>query len=245
VDEAFISPVNEFGLSPLTNARRVNLRTMSARQLQRLEAKTDERHGWALARSNEEVLALEDKLEDEKNDHLLAKQAFVLRAKEQKAKDKALLTGAEVKHARLNVLLTAALQESKVFERQIRVANVQGDKAEERIEALDEAMERLTMALEGKGQALDTAEANLKEANKELRRVRMELNASCVERDLLSGKLNSAQELETKRQEKSKQKLHALRQERDDLNLVTPPPRYFFHNVICVYFILLLLLLHP
>jgi hypothetical protein len=75
VDKAFISPVNEFGLSPLTNARRVNLCTMSVRQLQRLETKVDERHGWALARSHEEVLALEleDKLEDQKYEHLLAK----------------------------------------------------------------------------------------------------------------------------------------------------------------------------
>ena len=116
VDEAFISPVNEFGLSPLTNARRVNLRTMSARQLQRLETKVDERHGWALARSHEEVLALEDKLEDQKYDHLLVKQAVVLRAKEQKKKDKEALTGVEVKHDRLNVLLTAAVQESKLLE---------------------------------------------------------------------------------------------------------------------------------
>ncbi len=182
------------------------------------------------------MLALGDKLEDGKNNHLLAKQAVVLRAKEQKKKDKELLTGAEVKHDRLNVLLTAAVQESKLLERQIRVANVQGEKAEERIEALDEAMERLTVALEAKGLELDSADANLKEANKELRRVRMELNTTCVERDLLTGKMKSAQELETKLREKSKQKLNALRQERDDLNLVTPPTRFLFHNVICVYF---------
>ncbi len=77
VDEAFISPVNEFGLSPLTNARRVNLRTMSARQLDRLETKVDERHGWALARSDEEARALEDKLDEHNYDHLLEKEALV------------------------------------------------------------------------------------------------------------------------------------------------------------------------
>ena len=91
---------------------------------------------------------------------------------------------------------------------------------------------------------MDSADANLKEANKELRRVRMELNATCVERDLLTGKMNTMQELETKWRQKSKQKLDALRQERDDLYLVTPPTRFLFHNVICVSFILLLLLLH-
>jgi hypothetical protein len=149
------------------------LRTMSARQLQRLETKVDERHGWALARSHEEVLALEDKLEDEQYDHLLVKQALVLRAKEQKKKDKESLTGVEVKHDRLNVLLTAAVQESKLLERQMRVTNVQGEKAEERIEALEVAMERLTVALETKGRELDSADANLKEANEELRRMCM------------------------------------------------------------------------
>ncbi len=30
VDEAFISPCNEFGISPLMNERRMNLRTVSA-----------------------------------------------------------------------------------------------------------------------------------------------------------------------------------------------------------------------
>ncbi len=84
VDEAFISPVNEFGLSPLTNSRRVNLRTMSARQLQRLETKVDERHGWALARSQEEVETLKDTLAEHNYDHLLEKEALVLRAKQQK-----------------------------------------------------------------------------------------------------------------------------------------------------------------
>jgi hypothetical protein len=177
VDEAFISPVNEFGLSPLTNARRVNLRTMSARQLQRLETKVD---GWALAHSHEELLALEEKVEDLKYEHLLAKEAVVLRAKEQKKKDKESLTGAELKHDRLNVLLTAAVQESKLLERQIRVANVQGDKAEEGNEALEEAMGRLTVALVAKEREVDSADANLKEVNKELRRVRMEFNARRV-----------------------------------------------------------------
>ena len=51
VDEAFISRVNEFGISPLTSERRLNLRTMSARAKDRLEKKVDEQHGW----SSEEV----------------------------------------------------------------------------------------------------------------------------------------------------------------------------------------------
>jgi hypothetical protein len=57
---------------------------MSARQLDRLESKVEERHGWALARSHEEVRALEDKLDEHNYDHMLEKEALVLRAKQQK-----------------------------------------------------------------------------------------------------------------------------------------------------------------
>ena len=76
----------------MQNARRVNLRTMSARQLDRLESKVDERHGWALARSHEEVRALEDKLGEHNYDHMLEKEALVLRTKQQKKRDNNLET---------------------------------------------------------------------------------------------------------------------------------------------------------
>ncbi len=108
-------------------------------------------------------------------------------------------------------------------------------------------MESLKLILDAKDSELGSTDAKLKEANKELRRVRMNLSATCLERNLLHGKMESAQELETKRRQKSQQqKMEAFRQERDDLNLVTPIPLFFFiHNVTCVYFSLLLHLLHP
>ena len=228
MDEAFISPVNEFGLSPLTNERRVNLRTMSARQLQRLETKVDERHGWALARSEEEVRELKDTLDEHNYEHLLEKEALVLRAKQQKKKEKESLTEAEVKHQRLTALLTVAEQDKNLLGRQIRGATIRGEKAEERIDALDDARVSLKVALEAKGRQLESCDADLKEAKKELRRVRMELNATCLERDLLTGKMESAHELETKWRQKSNQKMEALSKERDDLNLVTPLPLFLF-----------------
>jgi hypothetical protein len=84
VDEAFISHVNEFGISPLTSERRLNLRTISARTKERLEKKVDEQHGWSLLQRQEEVHDLAKKLEDERCDHLLEKKAITLRAKFQK-----------------------------------------------------------------------------------------------------------------------------------------------------------------
>jgi hypothetical protein len=47
----------------------------------------------------------------------------------------------------------------------------------------------LKVALEVKGRQLESYDAELKEAKKELRRVRMELNATCLDRDLLTGKM--------------------------------------------------------
>ena len=171
---------------------------------------------------------LKDTLNEHNYDHLLEKEALVLRAKQQKKKDKESLTEAEVKHHRLTALLTVAEQDKNLLGRQIRGATIRGEKAEERIDALDNAKASLKVALEAKGSQLESSDAELKEAKKELRRVRMELNATCLERDLLTGKMESAHELETKWRQKSKQKMEALTKERDDLNLVTPLHLFLF-----------------
>jgi hypothetical protein len=70
------------------NERRMNLRTVSVSTRARLETQVDERHGRALTQSHEEVRELQKKLEEEQYAHLLAKEAVVLRAKNQKRKDK-------------------------------------------------------------------------------------------------------------------------------------------------------------
>ncbi len=72
------------GVSPAENKARVNLRTMSAGQLHRLEEKVEERHSWALTRSREEMRELAEKIDDLDYEHLLEKEAIRLRAKTQK-----------------------------------------------------------------------------------------------------------------------------------------------------------------
>jgi hypothetical protein len=94
VDETFIIRVNEFGISPLMNERRLNLRTISVRTRARLEKKVDEQHGWALKQSDEEAFDLKAKLEDETYEHLLEREVVRLRARNQKKKDQKALTQA-------------------------------------------------------------------------------------------------------------------------------------------------------
>jgi hypothetical protein len=104
VDEKFMSRCNQDGVSPVQNMARLNLRTMSARQLDRLQTKVEKRHGWALTRSREEVRELEQNKEDQDYEHLLEKEAIILRAKTQKQQAKDALTDAEEKQDRLNAL---------------------------------------------------------------------------------------------------------------------------------------------
>jgi hypothetical protein len=50
VDEKWMSLCKQDGVSPAHNKARVNLRTMSAGRLRRLEKKVEERQGWELTR---------------------------------------------------------------------------------------------------------------------------------------------------------------------------------------------------
>ena len=129
VDAAFISPCNEFGLSPLMNERRVNLRTVTSSTRKRLEMKVEERHGWALSESHGEILDLKSTLEDERYEHLLAKEALALRVKKQKAKDKESLTQAEEKQHKLQALVVAADISGKELERRLRLETMEAHNA--------------------------------------------------------------------------------------------------------------------
>ncbi len=55
VDKKWMSRCKQDGVSPVQNKARINLRTMSAGPLHRLEEKMDERNGWALAQTQEEL----------------------------------------------------------------------------------------------------------------------------------------------------------------------------------------------
>jgi hypothetical protein len=64
------------------NERRVNLRTVALSTRARLETKVEERYGWALSKSHEEVRELKTKLDDEQYAHQLAKEALLFVAGE-------------------------------------------------------------------------------------------------------------------------------------------------------------------
>ena len=108
VDEKWMSPCNQEGLSPFQNSARLNLKTLSVRQRERLEKKVDESHGWELAGKHEEVRQLTAKLEEEEYEHLLQKEAQLLRVKNQRKKDKEAVQVAVGNGERLNNLVLVA-----------------------------------------------------------------------------------------------------------------------------------------
>ena len=108
------------GVSPAQNKARVNLRTILAGQLQRMEEKVEERHGRTLTRCREEVRALEEKMDNRDYEHLLEKEAIILRAKSQNRQTKDSLTQAQEKQDRLSVLVLAAEDCTKALERKLR-----------------------------------------------------------------------------------------------------------------------------
>jgi hypothetical protein len=175
VDEAFISPCNEFGISPLMNERRMNLRTVSASTRARLETQVDERHGRALTQSQEEVRELQTKLEEERYAHLLAKEAVVLRAKNQKRKDKEAFAQAQDKQDKLHDLVAVAELSRKDLERWLRVESTEAGKAVQRCERLEEARQSDNMELQAQSGALEDTNAKYREADKELRSLRTEV----------------------------------------------------------------------
>jgi hypothetical protein len=121
------------------NERRMNLRTVSASTRARLETQVDERHGRALTQSHEEVRELQKNLEEERYAHLLAKEAVVLRGKNQKRKDKEALTQAQDKQHKLHDLVAVAELSRKDLERRLRVESTEAGKAVQRCENLEEA----------------------------------------------------------------------------------------------------------
>jgi hypothetical protein len=177
-------------------------------------------------------------LDEHNYDHLLEKEALVLRAKQQKMRDKESLTEAEVKHHRLNALLLVAVQDKKLLGSQIRGATIQGEKAEERIEALDDSMESVKVALEAKGGELESSDANLKEAKKELRRVhreaekelsrlRSEVKVKCEQLQVRNSEMQTCKDLHTQHTKRAKTTLDELIKERDNLLQVRTLPLSF------------------
>ena len=238
VDEAFLSRLSEFGISPLMNERRVNLRTMSSSAKERLENKVEERHGWALTKKQEQLREVKSQLEDERYEHGLEKEGLLMRLKSQKQKEKTARNEAGAKQDKLQLLVQAADLSTKEKERRLRIEVNEASMAERRLVPLRESLDKLKTELEVTSVDLAASRAMTKEQDKELRRVRsesdkelrtirQELQAKCDEVELISKNFEAWKELEMKRRRRLKSNLDVLRQERDNLLQVNSHPLFF------------------
>jgi hypothetical protein len=75
VEEIWMSPCNQEGMSPFQNSVRLNMRTILARQREYLQTRADERHGWDLEAKDAKVRELTEMLEVEEYEHLLERKA--------------------------------------------------------------------------------------------------------------------------------------------------------------------------
>jgi hypothetical protein len=208
---------------------------MSAGQLHRLEEKIDERHGWALAQTHEDLREATSLLEDERYEHGLEKEGLLMRLRTQKQKEKLTRTEAVEERDKLELLVRAAEQSTKETGRQLRCELNGTNMAERRLTTLRESFENLKTELEVTCVALAAARDTIKEKDKELRRVRSQLEKEvatlrqalkgrCDEVELVTKKFEAWKEQDCKRQRRLKSACDDGRQERDNLLEVTAQP---------------------
>ncbi len=164
VEEKFLTRCSQDVMTPVHSVGRLNLRTMSAGTKERLEMRVEERHGWALTTSRQEVERLQEQLLEEQYGHLLDKEAAVMRARTQKNKDKEALTQASVKADNLELLVVAANHSTKEVERRLRKESSEVDKAQRRVTQLERAQEPLETKLNAKSRELKATHAQKKES---------------------------------------------------------------------------------
>ena len=236
VEEKWMTKCNQEGMSPVLSEARLNLRTMSARTKNRLELRADEMHAWALKRSNEKVVELETQLQEESSQHLMEKEACVMRANKQKRKDKEYLAQAEERHTRLEGLFVAAEVASKQLERKLRVETIEGLKVWDQLHTAETMVAALEEQSTAKLQGLRTEVAELQEKLKakcdEVKSQAKHVND--LEKRLRDVEVNMARvEANCKREEKRRSAANAtiaaLTIERAQLRKVCRS-----HNVICV-----------
>ncbi len=129
VGGTFMSRCNAFGISPFENEKHLNLRTVTSGTRERLQKKADERHGWALQESREQVDKLTRQIGDKKYTAMLEKKAVVMRAQRQRNKDRDSLKQGESRQNKLQELVTAAERATKELERRLRIEAKEGEKA--------------------------------------------------------------------------------------------------------------------
>jgi hypothetical protein len=137
----------------------------------------DERHGMALMGSREEVRQLRVNLEEEEYQHLLEKEALILRAKHQKRKDKEAITQVEEKGERLNALVQAAEGSQRLLERRLMTQRKETETALGRCEALAVVQGSWREAFDAKCVEFGLLNAKYKDVLKDITQLRAELRA--------------------------------------------------------------------
>ena len=217
-----MTPCKQDGVSPLINSSRLNLRTMSARQRERLEVTVEERHGWALNQSHAKVRDLQQDLEEEQYEHLLSQEALSLRMKKQKEKDKDSLLQAEGKQNQLQELVTAAERRTKELERRLRIEATALEKGMQRSEKADGMVARMRTQLEAKCDeekriAVEVELVRKKEKDLETRLTNMagEYKRTCDELKHAQGQVDKWKAYDKKQRVTKKKRFQILQSDRD------------------------------
>ena len=227
VDEAFMSRCNSFGMSPFGNEQRLNLRTVSARTRERLAKKVEEKHGFALQRSEEEVEKMKKQIEVVQYGAMLDKEAVIMRAQKQKKKDKELFQKADAERQRLSGLVALAEVAKKQLERQLRVEKSEVNKGNEKIRNVKDKVVELGEQLQKKCGESQTLVESMGVLAKEARQgdasrriIQGQYEAKCKELNLEKKKFDHWKWLEQKKNYKLESTLAKLTQQRDDLSKV-------------------------
>jgi hypothetical protein len=120
----------------------MNLRTITGDTKARLEHSVEVRHGRALQKSQQKMLALKTQLEEEECTLRLEKEGVTLRAKAQRMKDKEALKAAEERQDRLQELVAAAEICSVNLGRKLRVQTAEAHMVNAKCEAIGSLAER-------------------------------------------------------------------------------------------------------
>jgi hypothetical protein len=227
VDEAFMSRCNSFGMSPFGNEQRVNLRTVSARTRERLAKKVEEKHGFALQRSEEEVEKLMTQVEEVQYGAMLDKEAVVMRAQKQRKKDKDLLLKADEERKKISGLLALAEVANKDLDRHLRVERSEMAKGEDKIQSVKDKVVQLGGLLKlkcdeantlGESMGLLAKEARVGDAR--LTSLQGLYETKCKELHDEKKKFDNWKWFEQKKYKKLESAMAKLKQERDGLTNV-------------------------
>ncbi len=183
-----MSRCTRFGMSPFGHEQRVNLRIVSARTRERLSKKVEEKHGFALQRSEEEVEKLKTQIEEVQYGAMLDKEAVIMRAQKQRKKDKELLQKADGERLRLSGLVALAEVANKDLERQLRVEKSEINKGNDKIRSVKDKVVELGEKLQKKcdesktlGESMGLLAKETRQGDARRRSVQAQYESKCKE----------------------------------------------------------------